>query len=260
MSNESASASRPPSADQRPLQSVDLLQALLEGSPDAIYFKDRESRFVMISKGLARLLGIADPQQAYGKTDRDFFAAEHAEQAMADEKRIMETGEPVVDLIERETWPNGRITWASSTKLPLRDAAGRIVGTFGISRDITARKVAELRLQQAQKDLVLNARRTAVAEFAADVFTRALGVIEAAQIKIERMQRRCGRTPTEAMNQLSGDLASKLENGSKEHQLAVGLCGLASNLACEQSALNVEFEEVLRSLRQAAEILEVPKT
>lgn len=261
MSNEPVPSPAPPAPrnETRPFQSVDLLQALLEGSPDAIYFKDRDSRFVMISRGLARLLGLADPQEAYGKTDRDFFAKEHAEQALADERRIVETGEPVIDLIEKETWPDGRITWASSTKLPLRDATGRIVGTFGISRDITSRKVAELRLQQAQRDLVANARRTAVAEFPAGVFTQAQGVLENVQIRTERMRRRASRTSADAISQLSGRLATQLANGTGEHQLAVGLSGLATTASTEQTALLGEIDEVLQHLKQLAEILELPK-
>ena len=78
-----------------------------------------------------------------GKSDFDLFSDEHALQAFEDEKRIMQTGEPVIDLEERETWPDRPDTWVSTTKMPLRDAQGRIIGTFGVSRDITARKRAE---------------------------------------------------------------------------------------------------------------------
>jgi phosphoserine phosphatase RsbU/P len=132
-----------------------LLQTLMDKIPDSIYFKDSRSRFLMISRAKAKKHGLADPQQAVGKTDADFFSEPHAEQALADEKKILRTGIPIEDLEEAETWPDGSVTWASTTKMPLRNQSGRIVGTFGISRDITKRKRAELalaeRTQQLQK-------------------------------------------------------------------------------------------------------------
>ena len=80
------------------------------------------------------------PATRIGKTDVDFFTDEHALQALADEQEIVRSGQGIRDKEEKETWPDGRATWASSTKLPLYDDAGQIVGTFGISQDITAQK------------------------------------------------------------------------------------------------------------------------
>ncbi|MCB0162533.1 MAG: PAS domain-containing protein, partial [Caldilineaceae bacterium] len=59
-------------------------------------------------------------------------------------------GVPIIDLEEQETWNDGRVTWVSSSKMPLRDLQGEVIGTFGISRDITARKKAEEQLRQAR--------------------------------------------------------------------------------------------------------------
>ena len=252
-------AQSPTAKPPRPPPSIDLLQALLEGTLDAVYFKDRESRFTHISRGLARQLGLADPQEAFGKTDRDFFAAEHADQAMADERRIMETGEPIIDLVEKETWPDGRVTWASTTKLPLRDAAGRIVGTFGISRDITARKAAEQRLHAAQHDLVAVAQRAAVTQFAAEVLTKALGLLDTAQHKTERIRRRAARTSADALGQLAGQLATLLANGNAAHQLAVDLCALTTTAAAEQKALLEDIDDLRLNLRELTHLLEAPK-
>ena len=125
-----------------------LLQSLMNSIPDAVYFKDTRSRFLMISRALAKKHHLADPQQAVGKTDADYFTAPHAKQALADEQTIMRTGQPMEGIEESETWPDGSITWASTTKMPLRNQSGRIVGTFGISRDITARKQAQLLLAE----------------------------------------------------------------------------------------------------------------
>lgn len=83
-----------------------------------------------------------------GKTDHDLFAKERADEALADERRIMETGGPIVAKEEKEVWRDGRITWVSTTKLPLRDASGNIIGTFGVSHDITERKAAEERIRE----------------------------------------------------------------------------------------------------------------
>jgi two-component system, sensor histidine kinase and response regulator len=124
-------------------QERDLLHTLMDNLPHSIYFKNESSRFVRINRALAGLFGIADPSQALGKTDADFFSRDHAAEALADEQEIMRTGQPVIDKEEKETWPDGRVTWALSTKMPLRDASGRIAGTFGVSRDITQQRQAE---------------------------------------------------------------------------------------------------------------------
>jgi PAS domain S-box-containing protein len=120
-----------------------LLYTLMDNLPDAIYFKDHEGRFTRTNKANAKKFGLSDPSEAVGKTDFDFFSDEHARQACADEQEIIRTGQPVLATEEKETWPDGRATWVSTTKMPLRDAQGRIIGTFGVSRDITERKQAE---------------------------------------------------------------------------------------------------------------------
>ena len=129
-----------------------LMKTLMDTVPDPIYFKDRESRFLRANRALARRLGVDHPDQLVGRTDRDFFAGEHAESARQDEQRILRTGEPVVNFEEHETWPDGREAWVSTTKMPLRDADGTVVGTFGVSRDITDRKRAEDLLRRSEAD------------------------------------------------------------------------------------------------------------
>ncbi|HMJ64508.1 MAG TPA: ATP-binding protein, partial [Candidatus Binatia bacterium] len=130
-----------------------LVDALMDTSPDHIYFKDEQSRFIRINKAMAHLFKLNTPEEAVGKTDFDFFTAEHAQRAFDDEQRILHTGEPLVGREEKETWPDGSVTWVSSTKEPLRDPGGKIIGTFGISRDITARKQAEHALAEKAQEL-----------------------------------------------------------------------------------------------------------
>jgi diguanylate cyclase (GGDEF)-like protein/PAS domain S-box-containing protein len=135
-----------------------LLDALLEHMPDAVYFKDARSRFIRMSRALAERCGLEDAADAIGKTDFDLFSGEHAQQAFADEQRLLQTGEPLVGIEERETWEDGREAWVSTTKVPLRDRSGEIVGLFGISRDITERKLDEQRLAEQASQLEGQAR------------------------------------------------------------------------------------------------------
>jgi sigma-B regulation protein RsbU (phosphoserine phosphatase) len=130
-----------------------LLQTLMDSIPDAVYFKDTRSRFLMISRAHAKIFHLSDPQDAVGKSDADFFVGEHVSQALADEQNIMRTGQPMEGIEESETWPDGSVTWVSTTKMPLRNQSGRVVGTFGISRDITKRKLAEIALEERTQQL-----------------------------------------------------------------------------------------------------------
>jgi PAS domain S-box-containing protein len=128
-----------------------LMTTLIENIPDAIYFKDAKSRFLRINQCLARQFELSDPAQAVGKTDFDFYSLEHAQAAFNDEQEIIRTGQPVLNLEEMETWPHRLPTWVSTTKMPLRDPTGQIIGTFGLSRNITENKRIEEELRASEE-------------------------------------------------------------------------------------------------------------
>ena len=136
------------------VQEGDLLHTLMENTPDHIYFKDTESRFIRINRSLADQFGLDNPVDAVHKTDFDFFTREHAQQAYRDEQNVIESGKPIEGKQEKETWPDEQDTWVSTTKVPIRDRDGRIIGTCGISRDITE----YYRAQQAVRDSEANWR------------------------------------------------------------------------------------------------------
>src|ERR1041384_6963742 len=122
-----------------------LLNTLLDNSPDYIYFKDTESRFLKTSKAHAKAFGLEDPAQVVDKSDFDFFTEDHARPAYQDEQEIIRTGRSL-SKEERETWPDSPDTWVLTTKMPLQDQDGKIIGTFGTSKDITERKQIEAAL------------------------------------------------------------------------------------------------------------------
>src|SRR5664280_819256 len=120
---------------------------LLANPEERVFFKDLESRFLLVSAGyVAALAPRCSPDELVGKTDFDIFSRSHAAAAFEDERRVIETGEAVVDKVERETYRDRPDAWVSTYKFPLRDERGSIVGTWGISRDITGPKQAEERL------------------------------------------------------------------------------------------------------------------
>lgn len=134
-------------ADAFQINEQDLLRTLLDNAPDHIYFKDAQSRFLKCSKAQALQFGATSSEELVGKTDRDFFSEEHARPAYEDEQEILRTGQPIIGKVEKEIWKDGRgESWALSTKMPLRNNAGDIIGTFGISKDITALKQTEAAL------------------------------------------------------------------------------------------------------------------
>ncbi len=128
----------------------DMLESLLRNIPDNIYFKDRDGKFLRVSNAKAKRSGLQSPEQAVGKSDFDFFSKEHAQKARQDEQQILQSGKPLISQEEKLIWADGHETWSSSTKVPLHDRDGKVVGTLGISRDITRQKEAEEALKRSQ--------------------------------------------------------------------------------------------------------------
>jgi PAS domain S-box-containing protein len=133
--------------EQTPISKPEMLNALMDNIPDSIYFKDLESRFIRVSKALIGRLKINNTDEALGKTDFDFFTKEHAAKALHDEQYIINSGMPLIKLEEKETYAGREDRWVSTTKMPLYNKEGKVIGTFGISRDITDIKKSEKELK-----------------------------------------------------------------------------------------------------------------
>ena len=131
-----------------------LLDSLLELLPDRIFCKDLNSRLISFSRSYARMFEPLEPAQLKGRTDFELFAEEHARAAFRDEQEIIRTGAARLDLEEKETWPDGRVTWCTTSKVPFRDAQGTLIGTLGISKDITGQKQAEAERAGLQAQLL----------------------------------------------------------------------------------------------------------
>ncbi|MGY1410611.1 putative bifunctional diguanylate cyclase/phosphodiesterase [Luteimonas sp. A611] len=173
----------PPAPDGQPMDQV-WISNLLDAGDEVIYFKDLQSRFIRVSLGMAELHGYTQAQ-IYLLTDFDLFDEVHAAAALADEQRIIRTGVPMVNQEERESFVDRPTRWVATSKFPLRDLDGTIIGTFGISRDITRRVVAEQAMErlaersaaanaglarvEAQLRSVLNGSSDAIAQYAPDL-------------------------------------------------------------------------------------------
>lgn len=114
-----------------------ILSTLIDCVPLQVYFKDLDSRFVLVNRQMAEWNGQPGPAAVIGKHDRDFFASAHWEEADADERRIMASGEPITGKLEREVREEGTETWVLTSKFPWMDRSGQVKGTFGVSSDVT---------------------------------------------------------------------------------------------------------------------------
>jgi len=191
-----------------------LLTMIMENLPDRIYFKDREGRYIRTSRSHAMERGLSDPSEEIGKTDADFSGPEHARKAAEDERRIIQTGEPLVEMEERVTYRDRPDAWHITTKMPLRSRAGQIIGTFGISHDITARRAAERRAQESANllDAIMESSPDSI--FVKDTSLRMV-------LCNASLARAIGKTPqetygkTDSENGWSADLVESWEKGDR---------------------------------------------
>ena len=141
--------------------------ALMQNIPSNLYFKDRNSCFLKVNQSMAESFDCGNPADLVGKTDHDFFDADHADPALADEKEILRTGRGIDGKIEYETFVNGRRGWVLTTKLPFRDRVGNIMGTFGISSDVTELMETKITLEKER-----NMLRSLIDSFPDKIFVR----------------------------------------------------------------------------------------
>ncbi len=124
-----------------------LLLTLINNLPDYVSVKDTESRVLITNTANARVMGLKTAQDAVGKTDLDFYPRPEAAKYIADEQVILRTGTALINKEEESTDRKGNARWTLTTKVPLRDAQGRVTGLVCTGRDITERKEAEERIQ-----------------------------------------------------------------------------------------------------------------
>ena len=124
-----------------------ILNTLMDNTGDSIYIKDRDSRLWRVSRKMAVDMDVSDPSEIYGKTDIDLFGKEFGEKTRQDDLQVMETGKPIIGIIEKYINKRGGTNWTSTTKLPLRNDKGEIIGLLGITREINELKDSEIEFQ-----------------------------------------------------------------------------------------------------------------
>ncbi len=139
--------------DLKKISDSSLLAQVFENMPDRIYFKDRNSRFLLANRFVTRVMGAEDPSDLKGKTDYDFYKKDLAEAYLSDDRRIMQEGKPMIAKEEKGLDIEGNEVWVSTSKFPIMDGKGKVVGLLGIGRDVTEQKKAEKELRQKSENL-----------------------------------------------------------------------------------------------------------
>jgi PAS domain S-box-containing protein len=239
-----------------------LVTAFLANVPDHVYFKDRDSRFVAVSASMVRLFGRSSADEIIGRTDFDFFAESHARPAFEDEQRIIRTGQPILGLVEKEVWPDGHVTWVQSSKLPLRDAAGAIIGTFGISKDITQAKQTEAVLEDTRKDLLDASRRAGMAEVASGVLHNVGNVLTSVNVSASMVAQGLHRSKVDALVKVAallrehtGDAGEFLNHDPRGRKLPAFLESLGRHFVEERARLLEEVRVLQESIDHIKEIV-----
>ncbi len=140
-------------AEDELFRSQELLRSVLDTFPQRVFWKDRDLVFVGCNSAYARNVGLADPSEIVGKTDFDLHAAADAEVYRADDRAIMRSGTARIEYEEPMTRADGTDGWARTSKVPIRDKDGRVIGLLGAYQDITDHKRAQETLRESERFL-----------------------------------------------------------------------------------------------------------
>ena len=262
----------PPTAESAPPPLASPLERTLVGGflahvPDNVYFKDRDSRFLAVSASFVRYFDRKSQAEIVGKTDFDLFSQSHAQPAFEDEQRIMRTGQGLLGKLEKEVWPDGRVTWALTSKMPLRDEHGEIIGTFGISKDVTESKEMEAALEKARKEVVDASRMAGMAEVATGVLHNVGNVLNSLNVSATVIASGLRQSKTESLAKVSAmleehaaDLGGFLTADPKGRLVPGFLKSLAQHAAEETARLTGEIESLQKNIDHIKEIVTMQQT
>jgi len=244
-----------------------LVTAFLQNVPDHVYFKDRESRFIALSTSMVHLFGQPAADAIIGKTDFDFFDEAHARPAYEDEQRIIRTGEPMIGKLEKETWPDGRITWVQTSKLPLRNEQGEIIGTFGISKDVTASKQMEQALEKSRRELQDASRMAGMAEVATGVLHNVGNVLNSLNVSTTVIATTLRQSKTGSLTKAgallrehAADLGTYLTQDPKGRLVPEFIASLGEHFAADRTRLLQELESLQQNVDHIKEIVSMQQT
>ncbi len=244
-------------ADQR-----NLLRTLIDHLPDDVFVKDTQSRVIIDNLAHARTLGVDNPTQAVGKTDSACFIPEQAEKFRDDDQALIESG---IDYNGEEKVTNintGKVRWQRTTKVPLRDSQGRIIGLAGIHRDITERKKWESEFESLHKQLVEASRHAGRAEVATSVLHNVGNVLNSVNISASVVADKIRNSATDNLSKMlellkahENDLSHFLTKHEKGKKLVVYLDTLIKHLDKEKGKVLEEMKYLGRNLEHIKEIV-----
>lgn len=132
-----------------------LLQAMADSLPWAVFWKDRDSRYLGGNQAMAKLSGFATPEELVGLADTDLWWRDNAAEYRADDLTVIESGQALMNVRLAFPGENGGTVWIDRHRVPLRDASGAVIGVIGWFEDVTAKKLAEDAEAQAQLEATL---------------------------------------------------------------------------------------------------------
>ena len=238
-----------------------LITAFLENVPDIIFFKDREGRFIAVSRSKATRHDL-EPDELIGKSDADFFSEPHAQRARADEEHIMATGTPVLARLERTHFLDGRETWTELTKLPLCDENGEVIGTFGLSTDVTEAQRIKIELEKAQRNIVEASRLAGMAEVATGVLHNVGNVLTSLNVSSNVIASSLHQSKAASLEKLSAllqdhvaDLGEFIAHDPKGRRVPEFIESLAKHWLDERNRLMAEISSLQESIDHLKEIV-----
>jgi PAS domain S-box-containing protein len=239
-----------------------LLRTLIDNLPDAIYAKDTEGRKILANPADLRNLRCKTEAEALGKSDFDLFPPEIAAKFFQDDQAVLQKGEAVLQREEYFLDEDGKKHWLLTSKVPMRDGDGSIVGLMGIGRDITLVKAAEERLEGAHRELLIASRQAGMAEVATGVLHNVGNVLNSVNVSAALVAERLKQSRAAGIGKLANlfeqhdaDLARFLTEDERGRQVPAYLHQLAQNLDQERRELRNELEDLTRNVEHIKEIV-----